>query len=362
MTFAHDGQHGGQLYAQAAKQGVTAEEALANWLDFSASIPPWQFSHSPHFNPLALLHYPDSSHRLLIDAIQTRFEVPPDSISICNGVSAAIHNLFAYLRPEHTVLYTPLFGEYETVARAFGSKIHPINRLDKTTFAPQSIKQLAQIPIPKNSVVVWVNPSTPDGHYTSLAALKPLLDVWRKQDCWVLLDESFLPFIGFEPGLSGRSLLGDWPRLIVLQSLTKFYACPGLRIGTVFAHPEFLAQWPQAHWPVSAVDQALLLQRMLEPGLTVQNVLLLTRLKSELIMGLNQALFVERVFPGRVNFVLVNTRIKASLIVQALAQNGILVRDCQSFGLGDFTLRVAVKDEASQCRLLSAWANLHAVV
>ncbi|BCN93195.1 threonine-phosphate decarboxylase [Thiomicrorhabdus immobilis] len=353
--------HGGQIYTLAAQQGLSADEALTECVDFSASIAPWFFAEAPHFNPLALLHYPDSTHQSLINTIQNRFQIDRDCITVSNGISSAILNLFAYLRPKNTVLYTPIFGEYERVALSYGSKIQRIERLSQTqesAFSANSIEKLAQIPIAKNSLVVWVNPSTPDGRYVSLQELKPLFDLWQQQDCWVLLDESFLPFISFDPKISGRSLLDTWPKLIVLQSLTKYYACPGLRVGAVFAHPDFLTQWPQAHWPVSAIDQALLLQRMQDHSLESQNHILQTQLKTDLIRALQESPLVKTIYPGQVNFILVKTRIKAQVIQQALAKTGILVRDCQNFGLGDYSLRLAVKDEASHNRLLASWSQL----
>ncbi|MEA1989453.1 MAG: aminotransferase class I/II-fold pyridoxal phosphate-dependent enzyme, partial [Pseudomonadota bacterium] len=271
--------HGGQLYAEAAKQGLTEQQALEKWIDFSASIPPWTFRPTAPLNELALQHYPDANHAELMHALQQRFQIAPEYISVCNGVSSAILNLFAYLRPKQTTLYAPIFGEYEKVAAAYGSQIQRINRLKDASLTPYSISDLAKIPVAKNSLVIWVNPSTPDGQHTDLESMKPLLDLWKQQNCLVVLDESFLPFIGFDTKLSGRSLLETWPKLIILQSLTKYYACPGLRVGAVFAHPDFLSQWPQAHWPISIVDQKILLQRLNEPSLETQNQALQTQLK-----------------------------------------------------------------------------------
>lgn len=45
----------------------------------------------------------------------------------------------------------------------------------------------------KNSLVIFVNPSTPDGKYYDFRRVDANLD--RKNSCTILIDESFLDFL-----------------------------------------------------------------------------------------------------------------------------------------------------------------------
>ena len=52
------------------------------------------------------------------------------------------------------------------------------------------------------------------------------------------------------------TLITEYPNLIILRSLTKFYSLPGLRIGYAVAHPERLKRWQQRRdpWPVNVLS------------------------------------------------------------------------------------------------------------
>ena len=56
----------------------------------------------------------------------------------------------------------------------------------------------------------------------------------RRRECYLVVDEAFIDFC------PGESICGEAeknPYLIVLRSMTKFYALPGLRMGYAILHP-----------------------------------------------------------------------------------------------------------------------------
>lgn len=368
--------HGGQIYQHARHCGLKESEALNTILDFSASIPPWRFDYSKTydaaFNDDIISHYPDSQTQELTQQVSDQFAIAPKNIQFCNGVSSAILNLFCHLRPLNTVLYTPVFGEYLQMANHYSQNVIPIERplqpsiqsnsvssqIENQQTTLQIIEALAKQPVPQNSLIVWVNPATPDGKHYRLQEMQPLISLWQQQNCWVLVDESFLPFISLKPNESFRSLLSEWPRLIVLQSLTKYFACPGLRIGCVFAHPEFIQSWPQASWPISVLDQKVLLSLMQEPSLIRQNQQLMQVAKTDFIQTLEQSSLVTQLYHSDCNFVLLKTRVTAKTLAEKLAQKHILVRDCESFGLGNHHLRLAIKSPHSNQIFLTHWQQI----
>ena len=50
-----------------------------------------------------------------------------------------------------------------------------------------------------------------------------------------MVDEAFIDFVEEE---SVKQLIRENPYLIILRSLTKYYALPGLRLGYLLAHLE----------------------------------------------------------------------------------------------------------------------------
>ncbi|MBE0493952.1 MAG: aminotransferase class I/II-fold pyridoxal phosphate-dependent enzyme [Thiomicrospira sp.] len=350
-------QHGGQFFEFAQRQGLSPQQALARVLDFSASINPNQPHYDLNLQPALWTHYPPQQAHDLLVAIADKFQLATDHIRLTNGISSAILSLFAHLRPHTTLLFTPLYGEYQRAAAFYSQTTIELKR-----DVNQPDHQAWCLPdLPANSLVVFVNPSTPDGHYYAPHNLEKLIHYWRQQDCWVVVDESFLPFLGFDDHLSFRRYLKDWPKLIIMQSLTKYYACPGLRVGAVFAQPDLLKTWPQAAWPISYLDSQLLQQALEDPDFDNRNQAWLLSAKADLIQHLQSCALVKKVMPGSANFVLVQTQRPAQQIAQALENQQILVRACDSFsaGLDKNHLRISVQTPTQHQRLIHALNQLN---
>ncbi len=81
-------------------------------------------------------------------------------------------------------------------------------------------------------MVVFVNPSTPDGKYYDI---KNLMQKWIKKRCTVLIDESFLEFT---KNKSDLKYLKEYKNLYILKSMTKFYSCAGVRVATLISTKE----------------------------------------------------------------------------------------------------------------------------
>jgi histidinol-phosphate/aromatic aminotransferase/cobyric acid decarboxylase-like protein len=170
------------------------------------------------------------------------------------------------------------------------------------------------------------NPHNPTG---LLAAADERADVW---------DEAFYPLA------TGRWTRGD--DAVVVGSLTKVLACPGLRIGYVLADPGFVERVARRRpqWSVNGLACAALpeLLARVDLGAWSEQVAVLRAALIEIldVAGL-------RPQPSDANYVVCDD------IGAQLAAHGIVVRDCTSFGLGGF-MRVAVPDERGLARLEAA--------
>jgi threonine-phosphate decarboxylase len=205
--------HGGNIYRFAQHQGCLPEQVL----DFSANINPEQAVDPDCLQQVQLGPYADPDYGLLKQAIKTRYPYPEGiDVEVFNGASAAIFALLRYLQPKDLVLYTPLYGEYARIAGQLGCTRHNINRFDSLRAA-----------VPKNSTVIFVNPSTPDGR---LYDMQVLLAQWQRADCTIIVDESFLDFCVAD-SIAGQINL--YNKLYVIKSLSKFYGCAGIRIGFI---------------------------------------------------------------------------------------------------------------------------------
>lgn len=162
-------------------------------------------------------------------------------------------------------------------------------------------------------------------------------------------DEAFYP-LATGRWTSGRADGGS----VVLGSLTKLFACPGLRLGFVLgprgasgrAFVDRLAA-RQPRWAVNGLATAALPDLLAQadlPGWAAEIVRLRTALDALLrAHGLDPQ-------PSAANYLLVPG---ASGLRHRLAARGVVVRDCASFGLPGH-VRVAVPDDAGRARLRAA--------
>jgi histidinol-phosphate/aromatic aminotransferase/cobyric acid decarboxylase-like protein len=282
------GAHGGDGVAVARALGID----LAEVVDLSMSLNPF----APDVAALAARHldavgrYPDA--RFATDALADAIGVDPGRVVLTNGGSEAIALVAGALGG--TVASEPEFS------------LHP-----RGSGGPS-----------------WrSNPHNPTG---VLAAPTDRAEVW---------DEAFYPLA-----------TGGWTRgdtgAVVVGSLTKVFACPGLRIGYVLADDAGRLTTRQPAWPLNGIALAVLpdlLERSDLPGwrdrVARRRVELGDLLTSHgLPMEAADAPWVLTEAPG---------------LRERLAPHGVVVRDCTSFGLPDH-VRIAVPDERGLDRLAEA--------
>jgi histidinol-phosphate/aromatic aminotransferase/cobyric acid decarboxylase-like protein len=152
-------------------------------------------------------------------------------------------------------------------------------------------------------------------------------------------DEAFFPLA------TGRWTRGD--DTIVVGSLTKVLACPGLRVGYVAADADVLdaLRRAQPEWSVNGlVCRAL--PELLDTVDLPAWFRTIASLRSDLVAVLKDAGFDPR--PSDAPWVLVDAPLR-----ERLAPKGVVVRDCTSFGLPGIT-RIAVPDSDGLARLEEA--------
>ena len=164
----------------------------------------------------------------------------------------------------------------------------------------------------------------------------------------------------FLPPAASQSLMEwvqDYPNLVILRSLTKFYSLPGLRLGYAIAHPTRLQRWQawRDPWPVNSLAIAATLAALEDTDFQQDTWSWLTTSRQEVFTAL-ESLPLFQPLPSQTNFLLVKTSIPGSqLQKKLLQQDKILIRDCLSFPeLGEDYFRIAILGSAQNQRLITA--------
>jgi threonine-phosphate decarboxylase len=322
--------HGAGIYKIASTLGCVPEEIV----DFSSNINTFYSTQEATLPHAEIVRYGDSDYTSLKEAITYRYEIKSEQMALYNGASSAIFELIRLLKPKDVALYAPLYGEYEQACKVAKKRVFKINRFKNFDKKP-----------PKNSIVVFVNPSTPDGkHYD----LQKLFGMWKERGCSVIVDESFLEFENLQ---SIRKEINSYKKLYIIQSFSKFYACAGVRIGAVFSHKKNIKKLHRPLWNLSSFDAEFLRVRLLDDAFVEASRVFHQERKEELLRVLKQSGLFSKIYESDTNFFLVKAK-KPKKLFKHLLSHKILVRKCGSFDfLSDKYLRFAVKDQAAIERL-----------
>jgi len=353
--------HGGNRLAVARRLGCRPDQLL----EASASLVPFgppasvRRSLRRALAGAAIRDYPDREHQALRQAIAQRHGLEPAMVLPGNGAA----ELFTWAGRDAaqagvSLLPVPGFADYQRALACWQGAWRPLALpLRWSGPFPQPFAAPTEA-----AAVLWItNPHNPTGQLWSRESLVPLLERFAL----VIVDEAFLPLV---PGGEAQSLLpwvGRCPGLVVIRSLTKLAAIPGLRLGYALADPERLARWAawRDPWPVNGLATAAGVALMADRAWDQRVQGWLAREGPWLAAELAQ-------LPGLVpmasaaNFLLV----RGERAGQPCSLNGlrlaleqrhrILVRDCRSFtGLGESWLRLAVLDRRGNRRLLGALAQ-----
>src|SRR5436309_1478047 len=126
---------------------------------------------------------------------------------------------------------------------------------------------------------------------------------------------------------------------VAVGSLTKVYACPGLRVGYVHADPAVIARLAgrQPRWALNGLAAALVPELLARADLPAWAAATARRRAALTAV-------IPGVEPSDANYVLVRVEDGAAAARVRLARRGVLVRDCTSFGMPGH-VRIALPDE-----------------
>ncbi len=350
--------HGGNVYD---------EPTNGAWLDFSANINPLGLSRAVKQTLLNCLPrivcYPDPAARRLKQAIADFYRVPPECIVLGNGATELFYLLFFVLRPKATIIPAPTFAEYERAALAANAApiFLPLDETDNFAIGEQfaaSVKRQCA-----DAAVVLGNPNNPTGTLVEPDMRERLLRMSQDEGAWLIVDESFLDFLGHNgEALSFMPYCQKCSRLIVVRSMTKFFALPGLRLGFAVVAPELAAKLNAAKdvWNVNLLAQAAGVAALADTDYIADTVKFVAVEKDFLAAELAK-IAALKVFPPTVNFILakLSGEYSAAAIVAQMRTRGILVRDCGNYrGLNGEFIRMAVRTRAENMRLVAELRNV----
>ncbi|WP_445151573.1 aminotransferase class I/II-fold pyridoxal phosphate-dependent enzyme [Baekduia sp. Peel2402] len=290
----------------------------------------------------ALTAYPDE--RAAAEAIAFRHGRAPEEVVLLNGAAHGFALVAQVLAPRRPAVVHPQFTEPE---RVLGGGVEQLVLRDPYTLERAAVDKDIDL-------VVVGNPTNPTGVLHPRGAIRGLVREGRT----VVVDEAFMDFIPGEPEtLAGEGGAG----VIVLRSLTKILAVPGLRVGYLMADAALAERLRSARsaWPVNGLALAVARATALHPERLVPVAERAARDRAALGAMLAAQLPDARVYPGAANFLLVALPPDGPDALTTAAglrdAHGIAIRPASTFpGLSAHHVRLTPRGGEHDARLVAA--------
>ena len=292
------------------------------------------------------------------------FGVSEDYIIPGNGAAELIKVLMELLRTNKVGTIRPTFEEYP-------------NRLPKeqlVTFVPKdnTYRYTAQELMdffdarPVDTLLI-INPDNPSGNFIPKSDLLRLAEWSSQKGMRLIIDESFVDFsTGYEHNsLLSDELLEQYPRLIVMKSISKSFGVPGIRLGILAsADKELIAQMKKevSIWNLNSFAEFFMqiYNKYEKDYKTACSKFLRERADFEQKL---RGVSYLRVMPSQANYFLCEIlppKTANEVVLYMLKHHNILTRDCSNKpGLDRRQyMRIAVRNHLDNSRLIAGLKEL----
>jgi threonine-phosphate decarboxylase len=299
----------------------------------------------------AIDSYPEASAESFIDVLAKDLKVETNMLMAVNGATEAFYLLAQCFNNKRSTIVIPTFSEYEDACKINNHKLNFINWNELSSSSRF------------NTDLIWIcNPNNPTGDILLQNDLEHLLQ--NHPNSVFILDEAYIDFT--DSISSSIDMIKKYQNLIIVKSLTKNFAIPGLRLGYLISNQALVQkiEFYKAPWTVNS--------------LAIEAGKYLIQHKSEVLPPVKHyksstEKFIEnlshisgiRIHPTKTSYFLIelekgdSTELKNYLI----SEFGILIRDAKNFrGLNSSYIRVATLSEEKNQLLIDAlqkWSKLH---
>lgn len=158
----------------------------------------------------------------------------PEQVVVTVGAKHALFNLAValYEPGDEVVIPAPFWVSYPEQVKMMGATpVHVVT--DEASGWRMRPDQLEAVLSPRTKAVILCSPSNPTGTAYTETEIRALLDVVRKHDCWLIVDEIYadLVYDGFQQVSAAKIAPDLHDRIVVIDGVSKTYAMTGWRIG-----------------------------------------------------------------------------------------------------------------------------------
>ena len=337
--------HGGNIYALAQR----LECAPSDIIDMSSNVNP--LDPLPGLveyivdNISAITALPQVDAKSAAQSFAARYSINPEHVIAGNGTTQFIYAIPQVLETKRALILGPTYADYADACSMHNVRYDYMMAEEPFDFKLDVDAVIEQI---KDHDTVFIcNPNNPTGTLMLKADLERLCRF--HPDTRFVIDESYLPFVYDSDQLS--MLPCRLPNVLVLNSMSKIFRIPGLRIGFLIASGQNIEKFRpfQLPWNVNSVAQTAvdyLMKHTNETEAFIDKTLLLLEDQRKFMADIFKDADHIKLFPSKTSFLLakLDEKITADMLCDHLAVDRILIRNCSNFrGLSEHFIRISLK-------------------
>jgi len=249
--------------------------------------------------------------------ISQHFKINENFMEIYSGLNNALYKLIDSFKSNNCYIYSPIDTLYTDTLFLKEINVEYINRYIDLHHD-----------IEAGSIVIFQNPSIPDGSYYDLQAM---LDYWSSKQCFIIIDESFLEFTSYS---SVSKYMLNYSNLYILRSFEYFYNIPAIKATFVISNENNISKLKQYNIQhnISPYDN-LFIQEMLK-DVTFSKISKATNARSKAYLEKivqEFSIFQHTVYSYTNTMLIKLNGINAQELKTILAKFDILIEDCSKY-------------------------------
>jgi threonine-phosphate decarboxylase len=230
----------------------------AGLTDFSISInpigPPPEAVEEYHAAAARITSYPAPYPAGLERCIAATISVRPGNVIAANGSTQLIYLIHRALRLGHPCVVIPTFSEIANAATACGSPATGIILSETADFALDPDAVMRAVDGGADAIFIG-RPNSPTGTLVHEHVAREIARQCAQRGAWCIFDEAFIEFTD-EASLA--KFAAEHERVVVIRSMTKIFAIPGLRLGFAVATSATISRLRDAlePWSINVAAEA----------------------------------------------------------------------------------------------------------
>lgn len=340
--------HGANLFELSKKLNCKIED----FRDFSSNINPFGVSEkaletlSKNLDKASI--YPDPNYKKLKNTIATYCKCDEKNILLGSGASAFISSYIKILAPKNAMILSPAYSEYENELKKINANIHPYILREEKNFKIDVDEMIEQIKQNEITIAIICNPNNPTGSIIDKNEIRKIIENTKVN---LVIDETYIEFTDIEK-YSAVKLCDSYDRLFIIRGTSKFFACPGIRLGySIISNEKIKQEFEKNYnifWDINIFADIMGNEMLLDKQYH-KNTFDKIRQQREFMIRELKKINSLKVYESYGNFILVkivDERVKAEDLYLYLLEKKKIIRNCASFSsLGEKYFRVCVLKE-----------------